>query len=276
MSKYNGEIINFEISASLYKKIESYADFFCMPSNRFMQMLLVMGICEYNKNGVEIKKSFPAKEAKKLLRGQNQELERLEVLAKFGDRDKQLESEYLKEEIRDTYKEINKLATRCKIRVSEDVNAGLDIILKVQRNKGLKISKTDVICTLISRALDKYLKYLEDVAPYELKVRDRRTEDIKYADSNLVKYTVEKKVPNEEKNKGKRRSIARTTEEKELREYVPQNEESYWRDNKKSTLSFKVSELFYNHLENEALKYNVKPEDYIKILIEKDFSEKYK
>ena len=49
-----------------------------------------------------------------------------------------------------------------------------------------------VICSLVSRALDIYLKYLEDIAPYELKVRDRRTEDIKYADTNFVKYTIEK------------------------------------------------------------------------------------
>lgn len=39
--------INFEIGMTLYVRLKKYAKFFCMTTNHFMQMLLTMGIDDY-------------------------------------------------------------------------------------------------------------------------------------------------------------------------------------------------------------------------------------
>jgi len=279
MNYRNIRKVNFEISNAQYKKIKAYADFFCMNRNSFMQMLVCVGIQEYHeKNLTTIKKNIIAKEEKTRLKELNKKVEILRSEIKYVS-DKVRESkevmlEYLiKEEIPEHVSKKNSLSTRCKINVSEDVYNEIVLIFKEQKQDEKNLCKSDVICELIRFTLEKHLKYLEKLAPYELKIRDRRSDEERYGEISTVFYEIKRKIPNTEKDKWKRRKIEKINVTDKIPEYIPLNEESYWSNNEKVSMSFEVPKIFYDFLIEQANKYNVKPEDYVKLLIEGDFAE---
>jgi len=280
-------IINFEISNFLYRRIKAYADFLCMNKNSLMQILVCIGVQEYYEGNIQqIKKAKIAKKNKKKLNEINLKKSALEIEMKYrtGDsRDDLVQKiNYYKENEQIALKEKNTLLTRCKISIPLEIFIELNDILKVEKEKSIdkkqdknsdrNLYKSDIICALIKYSLEKHLKYLEEIAPYELKIRDRRADEDKYYEKNTVKYSIERKISNEEQDKGKRRKIKMETVIEEIPEYIPLNEESYWREVEKHKLSVGVPELFYSFLKERADKYNIKPEDYIKILIEGEFS----
>lgn len=267
--------LNFEISNAQYKKIKAYAELFCMNKNNLMKLLVCIGIEAYEaEHSINIEKRYIAKEAKEELKELNRQVDGLRIsisLASENNR-KNLEEKmkYLTEVIIPAVAQRkNALSTRCKIVIPENVDNKLVKILMEQRQKIRSLCMSDIVCSLMRFALEKNYKYLEKYAPYELKIRDRRKEEEKYPTVSIVQYNIEKMVSDK---KGQRKKSVMQNVVEEIPEYAPLNEESYWRNNEKTKVTFEVSEMFCVYLKECAENYCISVDDYIKLLIERDFA----
>ncbi len=152
--------INFELEKNFHREIKKYAIFLSISEKSLMAILLAKGIEEYKENKEEIRMRplVHIREVREKMNCAYRKLKRIEAGI-----DSDLDEDTIDEEYRDARDALNKLVTKCKIEIPDEMVQELKSIKKEANKTGnIKYIQSDIVHALIYHAKCRELDFLKD------------------------------------------------------------------------------------------------------------------